>query len=176
MLLVTTIRPMLPGDWLRVEAIFATGIAGGEATFETGVPTWEQFDAGKIREARLVAVDDAGTVVGWVAASPVSARPVYRGVIEHSVYVDPARHGHGIGRLLLGAFIDAAEDAGYWTIQSSIFPENTASLRLHEQAGFRVIGRRERIAQSHLGFHAGTWRDTILIERRSTRNGTKEPQ
>ncbi|WP_374679337.1 GNAT family N-acetyltransferase [Microbacterium wangruii] len=162
---------MTAEDWPRVEAIFAAGIAGGEATFETRPPTWERFDTGKVPDARLVAVDEAGTVVGWAAASPVSAREAYRGVIEHSVYIDPAHRGEGIGRALLAAFIEAAEDAGYWTIQASVFPENTASLRLHEQAGFRVVGRRERIARSGVGPHAGRWRDTLLIERRSTRNG-----
>lgn len=165
------IRPMTEADWPRVEEIFAAGIAAGEATFETATPTWEQFDAGRIRDARLVAVDGADTVVGWAAASPVSSRAVYRGVIEHSVYIDPDHHGGGVGRRLLDAFIDAAEAAGYWTIQASIFPENTVSLRLHERAGFRVVGRRERIARSQRGPHAGRWRDTILVERRSARNG-----
>ena len=168
---MTRIRPMTAEDWPRVEAIFATGITGGEATFETETPSWEQFDASRIADVRLVAVDDTGTVVGWAAASPVSAREVYRGVIEHSVYVDPAVQGQGIGRLLLEAFVVAVDVAGYWTIQSSVFPENTTSLRLHEQAGFRIVGCRERIARSQLGPHAGQWRDTVLIERRSTRNG-----
>ncbi len=172
---MTAIREMTAADWPQVEAILAAGIAGGEATFETTTPTWEAFDAGKIREGRLVALDGDGTVIGWVAASPVSARAVYRGVIEHSVYVDPARQGRGVGRALLAAFIDAVEDAGYWTIQSSIFPENTASLRLHEQLGFRVVGTRERIARSELGPHAGQWRDTVLVERRSARNGSTRP-
>ncbi len=171
MLLVTRIRSMAAADWTRVEAVFAAGIAGGEATFETATPSWERFDAGKIPEGRLVAVDDEDAVLGWVAASLVSARPAYRGVIEHSVYVDPAHHGRGIGRMLLDAFVAAADDAGYWTIQSSVFPENTTSLRLHEKAGFRVVGTRERVARSQLGPHAGRWRDTVLIERRSTRNG-----
>lgn len=165
------VRPMSPEDWARVEEIFAAGIAGGEATFETTLPTWEQFDAGKVADPRLVATDD-DQVIGWAAASRVSAREVYRGVIEHSVYIDPAHHGQGIGRVLLDAFVDAAEDAGVWMIQSSIFPENTVSLRLHEQAGFRVVGTRERISRSTLGPHAGKWRDTVLIERRSARNGT----
>lgn len=172
---MTHVREMTARDWPRVEAILAAGIAAGEATFETATPLWEQFDVGKISEARLVAVDDAGAVVGWVAASLVSSRPVYRGVIEHSVYIDPAHHGRGIGRLLLDAFIVAAEDAGYWTIQSSIFPENTTSVHLHERAGFRIVGRRERIARSLLGPHAGQWRDTLVVERRSTRNGTETP-
>jgi phosphinothricin acetyltransferase len=166
---------MTEADWPRVEAIFAAGIAGGEATFETATPAWEQFDAAKVRDPRLVAVDDSGAVVGWAAASPVSARAVYRGVIEHSVYIDPVQQGRGIGRLVLAAFVDAAEAAGYWTIQSSIFPENTASLSLHRRAGFRVVGTRERIARSELGPHAGQWRDTVMVERRSTRNGNETP-
>ncbi|MCT9820748.1 GNAT family N-acetyltransferase [Microbacterium sp. W1N] len=164
---MTRIRPLTAADWPRVEEIFAAGIAGGEATFETSTPTWEQFDAGKAADLRLVAADDTGAVRGWAAASPVSTRSAYRGVIEHSVYVDPSHHGQGIGRTLLVALIAAADGAGYWTIQSSIFPENVASLRLHESAGFRVVGRRERIAQSTRGPHAGRWRDTILVERRS---------
>lgn len=169
---MTSIRPMTAADWPQVEEIFAAGIAEGEATFETRTPTWAQFDAGKVPDPRIVAVGDAGDVVGWAAASPISSREVYRGVIEHSVYVAPTARGKGIGALLLIAFVEAADDAGYWTIQSSVFPENIASLRLHERAGFRVVGRRERIACSTLGPHAGRWRDTILIERRSARNGT----
>jgi L-amino acid N-acyltransferase YncA len=168
---MTSIRPMTPADWPQVEVIFAAGIAGGEATFEVETPTWEQFDTGKIDDPRLVATGEGDAAIGWAAASPVSARAAYRGVIEHSVYVHPDARGQGIGRVLLDAFVDAADAAGYWTIQSSIFPENTVSLRLHEAAGFRIIGIRERVALSHLGPHAGAWRDTALIERRSTRNG-----
>lgn len=162
---------MTAEDWPDVEAIFAAGIAGGEATFEKETPSWAQFDAGRIRDARLVAVDDTGAVLGWAAASRVSTRDAYRGVIEHSLYVASAHHGRGIGRALLTGFVHAAEDAGYWMIQSSIFPENLASLRLHDSAGFRVVGTRERIARSPLGPHAGHWRDTVLVERRSRRNG-----
>jgi len=116
---------------------------------------------------RIVAVDESDAVRGWVAASPVSSRPAYRGVVEHSVYIDREARGRGLGRLLLDAFIAAADAAEIWTIQSSIFPENTASLRLHQAVGFRVVGRRERIAQARIGPHAGQWRDTILIERRT---------
>ncbi|MET0811752.1 MAG: N-acetyltransferase family protein, partial [Microbacterium sp.] len=123
---------------------------------------------GKLPYARLVALDEADTVVGWIAASPTSSRPAYRGVIEHSVYIDRADLGHGIGGHLLDAFIAAAEFQGVWTIQSSIFPGNAASRRLHESRGFRVVGRRERIARDS----DGAWRDTLLIERRSTVVGT----
>ena len=168
---MTEIREMDAADWPAVEQIFAAGIAEGEATFEIETPTWPAFDAGKLRTPRLVAVDAAGEVQGWVAASAVSSRAVYRGVVEHSVYVRAGARGQGVGRALLDAFVIAADAAGIWTIQSSVFPENIASLRTHERAGFHIVGRRERIARSRLGPHAGQWRDTVLIERRSTVNG-----
>lgn len=161
------VREMLPADWPAVERIYAQGIEDGEATFEVATPTWQTFDSGKLPGMRLVAVDADGTVMGWIAGSAVSSRPAYSGVVEHSVYIDRGARGRGVGRLLLEAFIGAAEQAGVWTIQSSIFPENAASLRLHEVTGFRVVGRRERIARSGAGPHAGAWRDTLLIERRS---------
>jgi phosphinothricin acetyltransferase len=164
---VITVQEMTAADWPAVEAIYAQGIQDGEATFEVATPSWEAFDAGKLRDHRFVAADADGVLLGWVAASPVSSRPAYRGVVEHSVYVDRAARGRGVGRVLLDAFIAASEQAGIWTIQSSIFPENAASLRLHESAGFRTVGRRERIARSGTGPHAGMWRDTLLIERRS---------
>ena len=171
MLLVTRIRSMTPSDWPAVEEIYRQGIEEGEATFETQTPTWEAFDAGKSDEPRLVAIDDDGRVLGWAAASPVSTRAAYRGVVEHSVYVHRDARGRRLGRLLLHAFVAASDAAGFWTIQSSVFPENVASLRLHTSAGFRAIGTRERIARSELGEHAGQWRDTVLIERRSAVNG-----
>lgn len=171
MLFVIRIREMDAADWPAVERIFAEGIAGGEATFEIETPTWEAFDSGRLRTPRLVAEDPSAGVLGWVAASVVSSRAVYRGVVEHSVYVGEAARGRGVGAALLDAFVAAADGAGIWTIQSSVFPENVASLRLHERAGFRVVGRRERIARSRLGPHAGQWRDTILIERRSLVSG-----
>ncbi|MGC4896922.1 GNAT family N-acetyltransferase [Micromonospora sp. DT31] len=155
-----TVRPMKAGDAARVLAIYQAGLDGGDASFETTAPTWTQFDAGKLSAHRFVAAD--GTVIGWVAVSPTSARAVYAGVVEHSVYVDPAARGRGVARLLLDALIASTEAAGVWTIQSGVFGENTASLRLHERAGFRVIGVRERIARHH-----GRWRDVILLERRS---------
>lgn len=157
-----TVRPMTAGDAARVLAIYQAGLDGGDASFETTAPTWAQFDAGKLPAHRLVAVDGDGTVIGWIAVSPTSARAVYAGVVEHSVYVDPTARGRGVARLLLDALIASTEAAGVWTIQSGVFGENTASLRLHERAGFRVIGVRERVAR-----HNGRWRDVILLERRS---------
>ena len=163
------VRAMTPDDWPAVEQIYAQGIDDGEATFEVATPSWDAFDATRLPGLRLVAVHADGTTLGWIAASAVSSRPAYRGVVEHSVYVDRGARGRGVGRLLLDAFVRESEDAGIWTIQSSIFPENAASLRLHEAAGFRVVGRRDRIARSGAGPHAGAWRDTLLIERRSAR-------
>lgn len=141
--------------------IYQLGIDTGEATFEALAPSWAEFDAGRLRQHRFVAVDN-GEVLGWAAVSPVSRRPVYAGVVEHSVYVDPAASGRGLGRLLLTALITSTEAAGIWTIQSAIFPSNEASLALHARAGFRRVGYRERIARHH-----GVWRDVILLERRS---------
>lgn len=166
-----SIRPLLPDDWPAVEAIFREGIDGGNATFETEPPSWGAFDSSRRRDARLVAVDEVGAVRGWAAASPVSSRAVYRGVIEHSVYVATATHGQGIGRALLRALLDATEQAGCWTVQASIFPENAASLALHEREGFRIVGRREAIALMTIGPHAGEWRDTLLVERRGIISG-----
>jgi L-amino acid N-acyltransferase YncA len=152
---------MTPEDWPAVEAIYAAGIATGEATFETEPPSWEAFDVGRLPDHRLVAVDD-GDVVGWAALSPTSPRPCYAGVVEHSVYVAEHARGRGVGRALMEALTASADTAGIWTIQTSVFPENAASVALHERAGFRVVGRRERIAQLD-----GVWRDTLLLERRS---------
>jgi phosphinothricin acetyltransferase len=147
-----------------VLAIYQAGIDESNATFETTAPTWQIFDRDHLEEHRFVAVDEAGTVLGWAACVPVSDRCAYAGVVEHSVYVDPAARGRGVGGLLLDALIDSTEQAGIWTVQSGIFPENTASLALHQRAGFRVVGTRERVGQHH-----GNWRDVILIERRSPR-------
>lgn len=149
-----------------VEQIYREGIITGNATFEPEPPAWESFDAGKLTVGRLVAVNTGGAVVGWAAVSPTSARDVYRGVVEHSVYVAAAAQGNGIGLTLLAALIEACDAAQIWTIQSSIFPENTSSLALHDRAGFRRIGTRERIALMTYGHYSGQWRDTILIERR----------
>ena len=144
--------------------IYRAGIETGHGTFETEVPTWERFDAGHLPAHRLVAEANGGEVVGWTAVSEVSSRCVYAGVVEHSVYVRPDHWSRGIGRRLLEALIASTEDAGIWTIQSGIFPENRASLELHRRVGFRVVGVRERISQHH-----GRWRDVVMIERRSPR-------
>lgn len=160
-----TIRPMSPDDWPQVKAIYEAGIATGNATFETEAPSWEAWDQGHLAAHRLVAVDteDEDRVLGWAALSPVSDRCAYAGVAENSVYIHPDHHGRGVGRALLGALVAGADAAGLWTVQTGIFPENTASVRLHEACGFRVVGRRERIGRLN-----GVWRDTLFLERRST--------
>jgi L-amino acid N-acyltransferase YncA len=155
------IRPMTRDDWPAVERIYADGIATGQATFETAPPSWEEFDGSRLGDLRLVAVVDR-KVVGWAAVSPTSARDCYAGVVEHSVYVAEHARGRGVGRALMTELLAGADAAGLWTIQTSIFPENEASVRLHERVGFRVVGRRERIAKLD-----GEWRDTLLLERRS---------
>jgi phosphinothricin acetyltransferase len=156
-----TIEPLEPGHWPEVAHIYAEGIATGEATFETSVPSWEHWHAAHLAEHRFVATRD-GHVVGFAAVSAVSDRCVYGGVVENSVYVAESARGTGVGRLLLEQLIASTEAAGIWTIQSGIFPENAASLALHERAGFRVVGRRARLGQLH-----GVWRDVLLVERRS---------
>ncbi|MER6976985.1 GNAT family N-acetyltransferase [Streptomyces carpinensis] len=153
---------MVPEHAEEVLTIYRLGIDEGDATFETAAPTWEQFDSIKLPDHRHVAIDEAGKVLGWVAAVPVSDRCVYAGVVEHSVYVHPDSRGRGVGSALLRALIESTEAVGVWTIQSGIFPENASSLALHQKEGFRVIGTRERIGQ-----HQGTWRDVVLVERRS---------
>jgi L-amino acid N-acyltransferase YncA len=147
-------------DWDAVEAIYAEGIATRQATFETSTPTWDEFDRGRLRDHRYVAVD-GGRVVGWVALSPTSSRACYAGVAEHSVYVSEKARGGGVGKALIAALLVSADSGGIWTIQTSVFPDNAASVALHESLGFRVVGRRERIAQLD-----GIWRDTVLLERR----------
>jgi phosphinothricin acetyltransferase len=154
------IRPLLASDWPAVEAIYAEGIATRNATFETATPTFEEFDASRHDRHRFVAVDE-DRVVGWAALMPFSTRACYRGVAEHSVYVTANARGQGVGRALMEQLIASAEAGEIWTIQTSVFPENEATLALHERLGFRVVGRRERIAQLD-----GVWRDTILLELR----------
>ena len=152
---------MGPGDWPRVAAIYAAGIATRNATFETDVPEWEDWDASHLAAHRFVAVE-GGRIVGWVALALPSDRCCYRGVADLSVYVDPAAQGRGVGRALLERLIAATEAAGIWTLQAGVFPENAASLALHRRCGFRVVGTRERI-----GALDGVWRDVVLLERRS---------
>jgi L-amino acid N-acyltransferase YncA len=154
-------RPMAASDWSAVEHVYSEGIATGAATFETSTPPWSAWDASHREDLRFIASID-GRVVGWVAAGPVSRRPCYAGVVEHSVYVAADQRGRGVGGVLLDRLISAAADVGVWTIQSGIFPENKPSLDLHRSRGFRIVGRREKIAQLH-----GTWRDVIMIERRN---------
>ena len=155
------VRDLRPADWPAVRVIFEQGIAGRNATFETEAPSWEAWDRSQLDGQRYVAVEQ-GRVVGWVAAHAVSSRPCYRGVVEHSVYVDDEFHGRGIGRALLERLFESTEAAGIWTIQTGVFPENVASLKLHKGCGFRVVGTQER-----LGKLDGVWRDVVVLERRS---------
>lgn len=156
---------MVGADWPAVSRIYRQGIETGNATFETTVPTWTAWDEGHIDECRLV-VELDGSVAAWAALSLVSSRHVYRGVAEHSIYVAEEARGKGVGAQLLAALITGSEDAGFWTLQTAIFPENQASITLHAKHGFRIVGERER-----LGSHEGRWRDVVLMERRSTRVG-----
>jgi phosphinothricin acetyltransferase len=155
------IRAMRAEDWPVVKTIYEQGIATRQATFETEAPAWEAWAAGHLTEPRLVA-EENGTVVGWAALSPVSRRACYSGVVEESVYVAEGARGRGIGIALLARLCSDADAAGIWTIQTSIFPENVASVELHRRCGFRVVGTRKRIAQLD-----GVWRDTLLLERRT---------
>jgi len=161
----STLRIMLSRDWPEVRAIYEQGIATGDATFQSTAPAWEEWDAALLRECRLVAIR-ADAVIGWAALSPVSSRCVYAGVAEVSVYVAARERGAGVGRQLLEGLIDGSERQGMWTLQAGIFPENTASVALHERCGFRVVGHRERLGQMN-----GRWRDVLLLERRSPRVG-----
>jgi L-amino acid N-acyltransferase YncA len=155
------IEEMRADDWERVCAIYLEGIATGDATFETGAPTFEAWDAAHLRECRLVA-RSGDEVVGWAALSPVSSRCVYGGVAEVSVYVAGAARGRGVGRALLASLVAASERNNLWTLQAGVLAENVASIGLHAACGFRVVGRRER-----LGKLKGAWRDVVLLERRS---------
>jgi len=152
---------MRPADWPEVRAIYLEGIATGNATFQKTAPEWEEWDGGHLPHCRLVVRRD-GRVAGWAALSRVSARPVYAGVAEVSVYVAESARGQGVGRVLLEALVAESERQGIWTLQAGIFPENGASLAVHGSAGFRVVGVRER-----LGCMDGVWRDVILLERRA---------
>lgn len=159
------IRALESTDWEQVSRIYADGIATGNATFESDVPPWETWDRTHLPTCRFVAEVD-GVVLGWAALSPVSDRCAYGGVAEVSVYVAAGSRGSGVGSALIDTLVRASEGAGFWTLQAGLFPENEGSLRLHERAGFRVVGRRER-----LGKLDGRWRDVLLLERRSASAG-----
>ena len=161
------LSPLTAAHWPAVRAIYEQGIATGNATFETQAPEWEAWDRAHLTHSRLVAVDKAGTVLGWAALSPVSSRCVYGGVAELSIYIAAEARGQGVGRQLLQALITDSEAHGIWTLQAGTFEENRASIGLHTQAGFRVVGHRERIGQHH-----GVWRNTVQLERRSPTVGT----
>ena len=161
---------MKPEDWQQVRSIYLEGIATGNSTFEADVPAWEKWDSAHLPEHRLV-VREGNSILAWAALSPVSSRCVYSGVVELSLYVATGHRGRGIGSALLKAIINSTEKAGLWTLQGGIFPENTPSLRLVKKHGFKEIGRRKRIGKMTYGDLAGTWRDVILVERRSTVTG-----
>ena len=157
----TVIKSMKPEHWEAVRAIYLAGIAMGEATFETEAPNWTDWNQSHLPAPRLVALSGEA-VIGWAALSRVSSRAAYAGVAEVSVYVDEQLRGQGVGSLLLKALVSGSENAGIWTLQASIFPENAASILLHKSCGFREVGRRQRIGKLH-----GIWRDTVILERRS---------
>lgn len=169
---IVTVAELEERHWPAVREVYAAGIGTGQATFESSPPPWAAFVAGRPAHLRHVAVDEHATVLGWVAASPVSARAVYAGVVEESVYVHPGAAGCGVGRLLLETLIASAEAAGIWTIEAKIFPENTASLALHRKVGFEHVGVRRRLGRMSHGPQAGQWRDVLLLERRSDTIGT----
>ena len=162
---MVSIRPMKDSDWTAVSAIYADGIKTGYATFETSVPSYEEWNSNHLSSCRFVA-EREGKVVGWAALSPVSSRCVYGGVGEVSVYVDSEHHGLGIGKILMKHLILNSEKDGLWTLQSGIFPENTGSIKLHEKVGFRKIGYREKVGKLN-----GEWKDNLLFERRSNTVG-----
>lgn len=158
---------MTPGDWPAVAEIYEAGIAGGNATFETQAPDWEHWCDSHIEELSLVARASSGEMLGWASCSRVSSRAAYAGVGEVSVYVRSQRAGEGIGGALLCGLIERSEQAGMWTLEASIFPENAASIALHQRNGFRLVGVRERLGK----MSDGRWRDVLLYERRSARVG-----
>mgnify|MGYP003575853256 CR=1 FL=1 len=156
------IRKLLAEDWNQVKLIYQKGIDTGNATFQTSAPSWEDWDQSHLTSCRIVMEEDS-IVIGWAALTPVSSRCVYAGVAEVSVYVDPAHSEKGIGLALLNELVNQSESEGIWTLQAGIFPENIGSLRIHEKAGFRILGIREKIGKQN-----GIWRDTALLERRSS--------
>jgi L-amino acid N-acyltransferase YncA len=166
---LTLVRPLRSDDAEEVRRIFLEGIASVHATFETTAPEWPQWDGSHRKDCRFAAVE-GDRILGWSALSAVSMRRVYAGVAEVSVYVSTEARGRGVGSMLLSALVEASEDAGLWTLQAGIFPENAASLALHTRHGFRRLGLRERVGYGH-----GRWRDVVLLERRSARTGIDAP-
>ena len=156
------IRKLSDKHWDQVKIIYQKGIDTGNATFQTNAPSWEEWDNSHLASCRIIMQEDE-KVIGWAALTPVSSRCVYAGVAEVSVYVDPAHSGKGVGLTLLNELVRQSETEGIWTLQAGIFPENTASLRIHEKAGFRILGTREKIGKQN-----GIWRNTALLERRSS--------
>jgi L-amino acid N-acyltransferase YncA len=156
-----TIEPLAAAHWPAVKSIYEKGIATGHATFEKAAPGWEEWDQAHVSTPRLVMME-GNKVVAWAALTPVSGRCVYAGVAEVSVYVDSESQGKGIGKIILEQLILESEKNGFWTLQAGIFPENKASLKIHEKLGFRILGEREKIGKMN-----GVWRNTILLERRS---------
>jgi L-amino acid N-acyltransferase YncA len=156
---------MTADDWEAVRGIYLEGIATRNATFEAAAPEWDRWDAAHLKLCRLVA-RSGEELLGWAALSPVSARAVYAGVAEVSVYIAERAHGRGVGSRLLSALVAESEHQGIWTLQAGIFPENRASIALHEKHGFRVVGTRERIGRMD-----DRWRDVVLMERRSATVG-----
>jgi L-amino acid N-acyltransferase YncA len=159
------IEMMLPQHWSAVKIIYEEGIATGNATFQTTAPGWQEWDEAHVKVPRLLYIDNH-EISGWAALTVVSDRCVYAGVGEVSVYVAASARGKGIGKKLLQQLIEESEKNNFWTLQAGIFPENKASIKIHEDCGFRVIGRREKIGRMN-----GQWRDTLLLERRSTITG-----
>ena len=159
------ILPLLPDRWNEVKRIYEEGIATGHATFQSGAPSWEEWDAAHVKACRLLAME-GGEVLGWAALTPVSDRCVYAGVAEVSIYVGEGSRDRGVGKQLLGALILESEKNGFWTLQAGIFPENPGSLHIHQSHGFRIIGTRERLGKMN-----GVWRDVLLLERRSNETG-----
>lgn len=166
--------PMTEADWPEVRRIYAEGIATGYATFESAPPdSWQDFMRNKVADGGLVARVPSGRMAGWAVLIPTSARPVYRGVAEASLYIGAAHRGRRVGDALMSEFIRVAEDRGFWTLQSSTFPQNLASLALQQRHGFRIVGIREKIGRMTHGPLAGQWCDTVLLERRSRSVGTE---
>jgi L-amino acid N-acyltransferase YncA len=166
-----TISALSADSWPAAARIYAAGIASGNATFESEPPSWDEWSRAHAGYPDVLACGPQGDVLGWASLTPTSALPVYRGVAEVSIYVDPAVARQGVGSVLLGALIEASERAGFWTLEAGIFPENAASIALHERLGFELVGVRRRIGQ----MPDGRWRDERLYERRSPTVGFATP-